>query len=92
MSGDLAKPSQSIPRGTLAAVGVTTLVYLSQAVLLGCACPYDELIGNNLIIKDISAWPVLITAGVFAATLSVGAGVDDGCATHSPGFRTRRDF
>lgn len=74
MSGDLATPSKSIPRGTLAAVGVTAAIYLSQAILLGCVRTSEELTGNNLIIMEISAWPVLITAGVFAATLSSALG------------------
>jgi amino acid transporter len=74
MSGDLAEPSKSIPRGTLWAVVVTGAVYLSQAVLLGCVRPSPDLIGNNLIIKDIALWPILITAGVFAATLSSALG------------------
>jgi amino acid transporter len=74
MSGDLADPSKSIPRGTLLAVVVTGIVYLSQAVLLGCVRSSEDLIGNNLIIKEISLWPMLITAGVFAATLSSALG------------------
>ena len=74
MSGDLANPSKSIPNGTLAAVVVTGIIYLSQAFLLGCARPTDELIGNNMVIRDIAVWPVLITAGVFAATLSSALG------------------
>ena len=74
MSGDLAAPSRSIPRGTLLAVGVTALVYLSQAFLLGCVAPSDVLIGDTMVIGRVSAWPVLITAGVFAATLSSALG------------------
>ncbi len=74
MSGDLANPSRSIPRGTLLAIFVTALVYLSQAFILGCVRPADELINNNMVIRDISVWPVAITAGVFAATLSSALG------------------
>ncbi|NND97693.1 MAG: amino acid permease [Pirellulaceae bacterium] len=74
MSGDLAKPSRSIPSGTLLAVIVTGLVYLSMAVLLACARPGEELVANTMIIRDIATWPVLITAGVFAATLSSALG------------------
>lgn len=74
MSGDLANPSRAIPRGTLAAVIVTAVVYLSQAVLLGGSRTAEQLTGDNLIIKDISAVPFLITAGVFAATLSSALG------------------
>ncbi len=74
MSGDLANPSRSIPRGTLLAVAATGIVYLSLALLLGCARPADELIANNMVIREISIWPMWITAGVFAATLSSALG------------------
>lgn len=74
MSGDLANPSRSIPRGTLWAVLITALVYMSQAVLLGGSRSAADLTGNNLIIKDIATWPIWITAGVFAATLSSALG------------------
>ncbi|MGB0599456.1 MAG: amino acid permease [Rubripirellula sp.] len=74
MSGDLANPSKSIPRGTLAAVGATALIYLSMAVLLGSSRSADDLVGNRMVIRDIAVWPVLITLGVFAATLSSALG------------------
>lgn len=74
MSGDLANPSRSIPRGTLAAVAVTGAIYLSQAALLGGARTSEQLVADNLIIKAIAAVPFLITAGVFAATLSSALG------------------
>ncbi|MCA9087706.1 MAG: amino acid permease [Planctomycetaceae bacterium] len=74
MSGDLARPSKSIPRGTLASVAVTGLVYVSMAILLGCVCPREELITNNMVIQEIAVIPALITAGVFAATLSSALG------------------
>lgn len=74
MSGDLRDASRSIPRGTLAAVVVTGLVYASQAVLLGCASPRGDLLNNTLVIKQLAAWPVLVTAGVLAATLSSALG------------------
>lgn len=74
MSGDLADPGRSIPKGTLAAIAVTAGVYLIQAALLGGSRSSEELIGNNLIIKDIAWSGTLITAGVFAATLSSALG------------------
>ncbi len=74
MSGDLRDPARSIPRGTLAAVGATTLVYLSLVFLLGGASPRNELVGNSLAIKGIAWAPMFVTAGVFAATLSSGLG------------------
>ena len=74
MSGDLQNPSRSIPRGTLWAVLVTGAVYLSMALLLGAARPHQALIANNLIVRDVASVPLLITAGVFAATLSSALG------------------
>ncbi len=74
MSGDLRDPARAIPRGTLAAIGGTSLVYLSLAVLLGGARPHDELVSNTLVVKDIAWMPALITVGVFAATLSSALG------------------
>lgn len=74
MSGDLENPSRSIPRGTLLAILVTGLVYLSLTVLLGGCRTSAILSTNQLVIRDISVWPLFITAGVFAATLSSALG------------------
>lgn len=74
MSGDLANPSRSIPRGTLMAILVTGLIYLSLAVLLGAARSTEELSTNSLVVRDVAVWPFLITAGVLAATLSSALG------------------
>ena len=70
MSGDLKNPGRMIPRGSLAAIVVTAVVYLSMAVLLAGTSPRDVLVENNLAVHDIAAVPILITIGVFATTLS----------------------
>ena len=74
MSGDLKDPARSIPRGTLAAVFVTAIVYAAQAVLLGGSATRDQLIGNTLVMSDIALMPAMIAGGVFAATLSSALG------------------
>ncbi len=74
MSGDLADPSRSIPRGTLSAILVTGLIYVAFAVLLGAATSREELVLNSMIVRDLSWWQFAITAGVFAATLSSALG------------------
>ncbi len=74
MSGDLKNPAYSIPRGTLAAVAVTGAIYLSLACLLAGVRPHGVLIADNLVVRDVSRWPLLVTAGVFAATLSSALG------------------
>ena len=70
MSGDLKDPGRSIPKGTLLAIGITAIVYLSQVVIFAGARSSADLINDNLIIKKISIYSPLITLGVFAATLS----------------------
>ncbi len=74
MSGDLRDPARSIPRGTLAAVAVTAVVYLGMALLLAGARNSSQLVENSMIVGEIASWPLLITAGVFAATLSSALG------------------
>ncbi len=74
MSGDLKNPAKSIPGGTLSAVAFTAIIYLSMAVVLGGSASRDALINDNLIIGKLSVASVLITAGVFAATLSSALG------------------
>lgn len=70
MSGDLREPGRAIPRGTLAAIGATAVVYLSLALLLGSVRSQDALVTNNLVMKEVAWSGAWITAGVFAATLS----------------------
>lgn len=74
MSGDLKDPSRAIPVGTLWAIAFTAVVYAGMCVFLAACRPAEELISNNMVVADISAWPILITAGVFAATLSSALG------------------
>ena len=75
MSGDLKDPSKSIPGGTLWAVVVTALIYGAMAILLGGSATSAELISTEVsVVGKVSYWPILITAGVFAATLSSALG------------------
>lgn len=74
MSGDLKDPARSIPRGTLWAVGVTAIVYVAMAIMLAASTTQAELIENNLIVGTLSWSSPLVTAGIFAATLSSAIG------------------
>ena len=74
MSGDLANPSKAIPQGTLLSILITGLIYAAIAVVLSGAAPRADLLANSLVMKDIAAWGILITLGVFAATLSSALG------------------
>ncbi len=74
MSGDLKDPARAIPAGTLAAILVTGVIYLGLAILLGAVRSRDVLKEDALVMSDIAIWAPLITAGVFAATLSSALG------------------
>ncbi|MGI9466415.1 MAG: amino acid permease, partial [Rubripirellula sp.] len=74
MSGELRDPSRSIPRGTLAAVFVTALIYAAQAVFLGGSVSRNDLVHTEMVMADIAILPVFIAAGVIAATMSSALG------------------
>lgn len=77
MSGDLKEPGRSIPRGTLAAVGVGFLIYFTQILLGGGAYPREALIASPYELLHDNAlfgWSILVTLGMVAATLSSAMG------------------
>ena len=74
LSGDLKDPSRSIPRGTIASIVVTALIYIAAAVWFAFQLPADVLIADNLSMERIASVPALILAGVAASTLSSALG------------------
>jgi solute carrier family 12 (sodium/potassium/chloride transporter), member 2 len=70
MSGELIDARRSILRGTLSAVGVSLVIYLSVAVWLAFAVPVDELVGDYFALAERSAWAPGVLAGLLAATFS----------------------
>ena len=74
MSGDLKDPRRAIPRGTIAAILVGLLIYLGIAVFLAINVDQEALREDKLVWMRVARVPQLITAGVFAATLSSALG------------------
>ena len=74
MSGDLADPQESLPKGTLFAVGITSVAYAAQMILLAGCCARGDLCNDTMILKKISLWGPLIDIGIWAATLSSALG------------------
>jgi len=70
MSGDLADPGRSLPRGTFLAVGISVIVYLGVALLMAGSAPLADLAADSGAMNRIAAFAPLIDAGVIAATLS----------------------
>ncbi|TFG65015.1 MAG: amino acid permease [Gemmatimonadales bacterium] len=74
MSGDLRDPARSIPRGTLAAVGVGFLIYMILPVFLAERASSAELIADPMIMRRMAFWGDAILLGVWGATLSSAVG------------------
>ncbi len=75
MSGDLKNPARSIPVGTLGAVLVGYLVYMSVPIILHHFVPDTSILRSDMmILQKCARWEWLILAGVWAATLSSAIG------------------
>ena len=74
MSGDLKNPGRSIPIGTLAAIGVGYLIYMSIPLLLASRASDAQLISDPMIMRKIAFWGDAIIMGVWGATLSSAVG------------------
>ncbi|REJ81203.1 MAG: Na-K-Cl cotransporter [Acidobacteria bacterium] len=74
LSGDLADPARSIPRGTLAAVLVGMGVYLTVPIVLAAATDAETLMTDNLVWFGVAAVPWLIHPALFGAILSSALG------------------
>ncbi len=70
MSGDLRDAGKSLPTGTFAAVGLSTVVYVSVAVLLAGTVPLATLAEDTGSLGSVATFRFLIDAGVVSATLS----------------------
>lgn len=74
MSGDLRDPARSIPKGTLAAVGVGYAIYMGLPILLATRASSEQLIADPLIMRRMAWWGDAILLGVWGATLSSAVG------------------
>lgn len=72
MSGELRNPRRNIPRGTMAAIGVSFVIYMSLAYWLATSATVDELLTNYTIMIDRAYSGPLVLAGLLAATFSSG--------------------
>lgn len=70
MSGDLRDPSHAIPRGTFLAIFVTGVLFALQFIWLAVNASREDLLGDSMVMAQISVSAPLIYAGVWAATLS----------------------
>ncbi|NND70127.1 MAG: amino acid permease [Rhodothermales bacterium] len=74
LSGDLANPRVSIPRGTLAATVTGMIVYVAIAIKLATSAPTEMLANEPLVMGNIAVWGPIIPIGLACATLSSAIG------------------
>ena len=70
MSGDLADPARSIPRGSLGGVSVAILMYTLAAVAQALSVEQFLLVRNTSIMQDVCWQWWIVAAGIFASTFS----------------------
>jgi amino acid transporter len=70
MSGDLKNPRESIPRGTMLAIGVSAVIYLLLAYWLARSATPEELVSNYNVMIEKAYWGPAVLAGLFGATFS----------------------
>ena len=74
LSGDLRDPRHAIPRGTLAAVGVSYVIYMIIPFFLSSWASSEQLINDSLLMRQMAFWGPAIMLGVWGATLSSALG------------------
>jgi len=70
MSGELENPRESIPKGTIMAVVITSLIYLGLALITGYMGSELDLRNNYTFYVDSSFMPILVLIGLLGATFS----------------------
>ena len=74
MSGDLENPRKSIPRGTISAVLMSTLVYIALVFVAALLATPKELVENYNVFIDKAYYAPIVLAGLLGATLSSALG------------------
>ncbi len=74
MSGDLQDPKKSIPGGTIAAIVVGFVVYISMAVFMAYAIDPEMLRTDYNVLMKIALFAPAVVAGIWGATLSSALG------------------
>lgn len=70
MSGELEAPKRSITVGTMAAIGVSLVVYLALGYWIMRSATNEELVSNYYVMIDKAAWGPAVIAGLLGACFS----------------------
>ena len=70
MSGDLTRPRKSIPKGTISAVVIITLIYISLIFVASMLATPDEMVSNLNLLLEKALFPPIVLAGLLCARFS----------------------
>ena len=70
MSGELKNPKKSIPIGTISAIIISYIIYMTSAYWLARVAPTEELVSNYNIMIDKAFWAPAVLGGLLGATFS----------------------
>jgi amino acid transporter len=70
MSGELKDPQKSIPLGTMAAIGLSYVIYIALAYWLARSATPAELRDNFTVMIDKAFWGPAVLGGLLGATFS----------------------
>lgn len=74
LSGDLKKPSFSLPLGTITAVATAYGIYMAIPFFLWNSASSEQLLNDPMIIPHLAKYESLIILGIWGATLSSAIG------------------
>jgi amino acid transporter len=70
MSGELKNPKKSIPLGTMAAIGVSLVIYLVLGYWIARSATTQEMVTNYQVMIEKAAWWPAVVAGLLGACFS----------------------
>lgn len=74
LSGDLKNPRNDIPKGTILAIFTGLIIYIALAIGFNLFVNRNLLINNYHFLHELAWMPILVTAGIWGATLSSALG------------------
>ncbi|CAF1049599.1 unnamed protein product [Rotaria sp. Silwood1] len=70
MSGELKRPSRSIPTGSIAAIFFVFFIFITETLLMAATTDRFTLTNNYLFLQDINIWAPFVIIGMIAAVFS----------------------
>ncbi|CAF1237544.1 unnamed protein product, partial [Didymodactylos carnosus] len=70
MSGELKRPSRSIPIGSVTALLFVFFIYITETLLIAGTTSREALLNNYLFLQDINIWQPFVVIGIIASVFS----------------------